>query len=68
MELNLYSLRTSSRYEKEQVQVDFYDGGGSLNVLGNTLIHGTYFRNLIIDCMCGEFEEVKILGEELKQM
>jgi hypothetical protein len=58
---------TSSWHDMEQICVYFRDGGGNVIVVGNISIHGT-FRNLIIDSMSGHIEEVKILGEELKQM
>jgi hypothetical protein len=53
---------TSSWHGKEQIYLYSYDGGSSVNVVGNNLIHGISFRNLIIDCMIGHFEELKILG------
>ena len=59
---------TSLCHDKEQIYVNVYDRGSSVTVVGNILIHGTTVQNLIIDCMSGHIEEVKILGEEMKQM
>jgi hypothetical protein len=59
---------TSSWHDKEQIYSYFYDGGISVTVVEDTLIRDTYFRNLIIDCMRGHIVEVKILGEEMKQL
>ena len=57
-------------YDKEQFYVYFYVGGSSVTALGNTLIYGIAFRNLIIlvECISGHIEDIKILGEELKRM
>ena len=59
---------TSSWHDKEQIYVYVYDRGSSVTFVGNILIHETTFRNFIIDTMSGHIQEVKILGEELKQM
>ena len=61
-------LHSFSWHDKEQIYVYFYDGGSSVKPVGNILINVTTFRYLIMDCMSGHIEEVKILGEELKQM